>query len=326
MDSVTPPPPPKLLDQLRERIRYRHYSLRTEQAYVHWVKRFIFFHDKKHPKEMGKPEVEAFLSFLANEGHVAISTHRQALSALLFLYREVLGVELPWLSEMGRPKIPKRLPVVLTETEVRRVLDRVNDQTFQLMARLLYGTGMRLMECVRLRVKDVEFERREIVVRAGKGNKDRVTMLPGSLMAPLQAHLDRVREVWLADRAAGRPGVELPDALDRKYQNAATEWGWFWVFPAPSESIDPRSGVLRRHHLYEQNLQRAVKRAVIAACIAKPATPHTLRHSFATHLLQSGYDIRTVQELLGHSDVSTTMIYTHVLNKGGRGVVSPLDR
>jgi integron integrase len=326
MDSVTPPPPPKLLDQLRERIRYRHYSLRTEQAYVHWVKRFIFFHDKKHPKEMGKPEVEAFLSFLANEGRVAISTHRQALSALLFLYREVLGVELPWLSEMGRPKIPKRLPVVLTETEVRRVLDRVDGQTYQLMARLLYGTGMRLMECVRLRVKDVEFERREIVVRAGKGNKDRVTMLPGSLMEPLQAHLDRVREIWLADRAARRQGVELPDALDRKYVNAATDWGWFWVFPAPEESTDPRSGVLRRHHIYEQNLQRAVKRAVISACIAKPATPHTLRHSFATHLLQSGYDIRTVQELLGHSDVSTTMIYTHVLNKGGRGVVSPLDR
>lgn len=326
MDSVTSLPPPKLLDQLRERIRYRHYSLRTEQAYVHWVKRFIFFHNKKHPKEMGKPEVEAFLSFLANEGQVAISTHRQALSALLFLYREVLGMEFPWLSEMGRPKIPKRLPVVLTETEVRRVLDRVDDQTYQLMARLLYGTGMRLMECVRLRIKDVEFERREIVVRAGKGNKDRVTMLPGSLMEPLKAHLDRVREVWLADRAASRPGVDLPDALDRKYVNAAAEWGWFWVFPAMEESTDPRSGVVRRHHIYEQNLQRAVKRAVIAACIAKPATPHTLRHSFATHLLQSGYDIRTVQELLGHSDVSTTMIYTHVLNKGGRGVVSPLDR
>jgi len=200
------------------------------------VKRFIFFHDKKHPKEMGKPEVEVFLSFLANEENVAVSTHRQALSALLFLYREVLGVELPWLSEMGRPKIPKRLPVVLTETEVRRVLDRVDGQTYQLMARLLYGTGMRLMECVRLRVKDVEFDRREIVVRAGKGNKDRITMLPGSLMEPLKAHLDRVRETW-------------PDALDRNYQNAATEWGWFWVFPAPEESTDPHSGIVRRHHM-----------------------------------------------------------------------------
>jgi integron integrase len=326
MDSITPTPPPKLLDQLRERIRYRHYSLRTEQAYVHWVKRFIFFHNKKHPKDMGKPEVEAFLSFLANEGHVAISTHRQALSALLFLYREVLGVELPWLSEMGRPKTAKRLPVVLTQTEVRRVLDRVDGQTYQLMARLLYGSGMRLMECVRLRVKDVEFERGEIVVRAGKGNKDRVTMLPESLADTLKAHLDRVREVWLADRAAGRPGVELPDALDRKYSNAASEWAWFWVFPASAESTDPRSGVVRRHHVYEQGLQRAIKRAVQAAGVAKPASTHTLRHSFATHLLQSGYDIRTVQELLGHSDVSTTMIYTHVLNKGGRGVVSPLDR
>lgn len=326
MDSVTSPQPPKLLDQLRERIRYRHYSLRTEQAYVHWVKRFIFFHDKRHPREMGRLEVEAFLSHLANVGKVAVSTHHQALSALLFLYREVLGTELPWMTEVGRPKKPKRLPVVLTQTEVRRVLDHIDDQTHQLMARLLYGTGMRLMECVRLRVKDVEFERREILVRSGKGDKDRVTMLPDSLIDALRAHLGRVREVWLADRAMGRPGVELPSALARKYPNAPEEWGWFWVFPSRAESTDPRSGITRRHHVYEQNLQRAIKQAMQGAGLAKPASTHSLRHSFATHLLQSGYDIRTVQELLGHSDVSTTMIYTHVLNKGGRGVVSPLDR
>ncbi|MBK9326480.1 MAG: integron integrase [Hydrogenophilales bacterium] len=326
MDSVTSSQPPKLLDQLRERIRYRHYSLRTEQAYVHWVKRFIFFHDKRHPREMGRLEVEAFLSHLANVGKVAVSTHHQALSALLFLYREVLGTELPWMTEVGRPKKPKRLPVVLTQTEVRRVLDHIDDQTYQLMARLLYGTGMRLMECVRLRVKDVEFERREILVRSGKGDKDRVTMLPDSLIDALRAHLGRVREVWLADRAMGRPGVELPSALARKYPNAPEEWGWFWVFPSRAESTDPRSGITRRHHVYEQNLQRAIKQAMQGAGLAKPASTHSLRHSFATHLLQSGYDIRTVQELLGHSDVSTTMIYTHVLNKGGRGVVSPLDR
>jgi integron integrase len=326
MDSVTSSQPPKLLDQLRERIRYRHYSLRTEQAYVHWVKRFIFFHDKRHPREMGRLEVEAFLSHLANVGKVAVSTHHQALSALLFLYREVLGTELPWMTEVGRPKKPKRLPVVLTQTEVRRVLDHIDDQTHQLMARLLYGTGMRLMECVRLRVKDVEFERREILVRSGKGDKDRVTMLPDSLIDALRAHLGRVREVWLADRAMGRPGVELPSALARKYPNAPEEWGWFWVFPSRAESTDPRSGITRRHHVYEQNLQRAIKQAMQGAGLAKPASTHSLRHSFATHLLQSGYDIRTVQELLGHSDVSTTMIYTHVLNKGGRGVVSPLDR
>ena len=325
MDSVTSSQPPKLLDQLRERIRYRHYSLRTEQAYVHWVKRFIFFHDKRHPREMGRLEVEAVLSHLANVGTVAVSTHHQALSALLFLYREVLGTELPWMTEVGRPKKPKRLPVVLTQTEVRRVLDHIDDQTHQLMARLLYGTGMRLMECVRLRVKDVEFERREILVRSGKGDKDRVTMLPDSLIDALRAHLGRVREVWLADRAMGRPGVELPSALARKYPNAPEEWGWFWVFPSRAESTDPRSGITRRHHVYEQNLQRAIKQAMQGAGLAKPASTHSLRHSFATHLLQSGYDIRTVQELLGHSDVSTTMIYTHVLNKGGRGVRSPLD-
>ncbi len=285
MNSISPQPP-KLLDQLRASIRFRHYSLRTEQAYVHWVKRFIFFHDKRHPKDMGGPEVEAFLTYLADVGMVAVSTHQQALSALLFLYREVLKQDLPWLSDMGRPKTPKRLPVVLTETEVRRLLDRINDQTYQLMARLLYGSGMRLMECVRLRVKDVEFDRREIVVRSGKGDKDRVTMLPGALVQPLQAHLERVKEVWLADRAADRPGVQLPNALEKKYPNAPLEWAWFWVFPAPSEAKDPRTGIIRRHHLYEQNLQRSIKLAVQIAGIAKPATTHTLRHSFATHLFQ----------------------------------------
>lgn len=329
MNSVITPTPmakaPKLLDQLRERIRYHHYSIRTEKAYVLWAKRYIHFHGMRHPNEMGKPEIEQFLSHLANEGNVAIATHNQALSALLFLYKEVLGIDLPWLTEIGRPKKPLRLPVVLTAAEVKRVLDRIDDRTLSLMARLLYGTGMRLMECVRLRVKDIEFERREITVRSGKGGKDRVTMLPASLLDELKAHLERVHDIWREDRAANCAGVQLPDALERKYPNAPTEWGWFWVFPAPSESLDPRSGLRRRHHLYEQNLQRAIKKAMRAAGIAKPATTHTLRHSFATHLLQAGYDIRTVQELLGHSDVSTTMIYTHVLNKGGRGVVSPLD-
>ncbi len=317
--------PPRLLDQVRERIRYKHYSIRTERAYVDWAKRFILFHDKRHPREMGAAEVEAFLSHLANEGNVAAATHQQALSALLFLYKQVLGVELPWLDEIGRPKKPQRLPTVLTSNEVQRLFAHL-DGTHGLMARLIYGSGMRLMECVRLRVKDLDFERREIVVREGKGDKDRVTMLPAALAPELRAHLARVKLLWAQDREAGRAGVYLPDALARKYPRAATEWGWFWVFPAREVSRDPRSGVERRHHAHEQAFQRAIKRAVAAANIAKPASTHTLRHSFATHLLQSGYDIRTVQELLGHSDVSTTMIYTHVLNRGGRGVVSPLDQ
>ena len=243
----------------------------------------------------------------------------------MFLYKEVLGTDLPWLGELERPKTPKRMPVVLTMDEVRRTLAQL-DGTHALMARLLYGTGMRLMEAVRLRVKDVDFSRNEILIRDGKGGKDRVTMLPTALAAPLQAHLERVREFWKADRAAGREGVYLPDALARKYPKAPAEWPWFWVFPARETSVDPRSGLERRHHTHEQALQRAIKKAYAAANVAKPASTHTLRHSFATHLLEGGYDIRTVQELLGHSDVSTTMIYTHVLNKGGRGVVSPIDR
>jgi integron integrase len=323
-DGTPSKPPVKLLDQLRERIRYKHYSLRTEHAYVQWAKRFVLFHDKRHPRDMGAREVEAFLSHLANEGNVSASTHQQALSALLFLYKEVLGVELPWLDDISRPKKSKRLPVVLTVAESHKLLTQL-EGTHELMARLLYGSGMRLLECVRLRVKDVDFERREILVREGKGNKDRVTMLPESLVMDLRAHLERVRGLWERDREAGREGVFMPQALEKKYPNGGKSWPWFWVFPSRSLSVDPRTGIERRHHAHEQALQRAIKRAVSNAGIAKPATTHSLRHSFATHLLQSGYDIRTVQELLGHSDVSTTMIYTHVLNKGGRGVKSPLD-
>jgi integron integrase len=317
--------PPKLLDQVRDRIRVKHYSIRTETQYVHWIKRFILFHGKKHPRDMGAPEVEAFLTHLAVEGNVAAATQNQALSALLFLYREVLGIDLPWLDNVTRAKRPQRLPVVLTRDEVHAVLDRMNG-THGLMTRLLYGTGMRLMECVRLRVKDVDFARGEILIRDGKGAKDRVTMLPQSLVSPLRAQFQQRRALFDDDLRAGKAGVYMPDALARKYPGAPTAWGWQYVFPSGSYSIDPRSGEERRHHLDEKLLQRAMKRAVQASGLAKPATPHTLRHSFATHLLEAGYDIRTVQELLGHKDVATTMIYTHVLNKGGRGVTSPLDR
>jgi len=316
---------PKLLDQLRARIRVKHYSLRTEDQYVLWVRRFILFHDKRHPVEMGALEVEAFLSDLAVNGRVSSSTQNQALSALLFLYREVLGITLPWLDNVTRAKPSQRVPVVLTAAEVRAVLDRM-EGIYGLMARLLYGTGMRLMECVRLRVKDVDFSRGEILIRDGKGAKDRVTMLPVAMVAPLQDHLGRRRILYDDDLQAGKAEVWLPDALERKYPDAATSWGWQYIFCSGSHSIDPRSGRVRRHHLDEKQLQRSMKKAVTAAGLVKPATPHTLRHSFATHLLEGGYDIRTVQELLGHADVSTTMIYTHVLNKGGRGVISPLDR
>lgn len=317
--------PPKLLDQVRARIRVKHYSIRTEDQYVFWIRRFIYFHDKRHPREMGATEVEAFLSDLAVNGRVAASTQNQALSALLFLYREVLEIQLPWLDNITRAKPSKHLPVVLTPAEVRAVLDRM-DGTYGLMARLLYGTGMRLMECVRLRVKDVDFGRNEILIRDGKGAKDRETMLPAALAGPLQDHLARRRVIYEDDLRDGRAAVWLPDALEKKYPNAPTEWGWQFVFCSGSHSTDPRSGRVRRHHIDEKLLQRAMKKAVTAARLAKPATPHTLRHSFATHLLEAGQDIGTVQELLGHADVSTTMIYTHVLNKGGRGVTSPLDR
>ena len=314
----------RLLDQVRERIRYLHYSIRTEQAYVQWIRMFVRFHGLRHPAEMGAAEVEAFLSWLANDRHVAVATHKQALSALVFLYQKVLGLDLPWLNEIGRPTSRVRLPVVLTHDEVGRLLQAM-DASHHLMAQLLYGTGMRILEAARLRVKDVDFERQAVVVREGKGFKDRVVMLPASLAQPLREQMHRARLVWGDDAKAGLGGVHMPNALDRKYPRSGASWAWFWVFPQAQTSVDPRTGVFRRHHVLEQSFQRAFKRAVGAAGIAKPATPHTLRHSFATHLLQSGYDIRTVQELLGHADVSTTMIYTHVLKLGGGAVRSPLD-
>lgn len=310
---------------MREALRVRHYSLRTEQSYLQWAKRFIYFHDKRHPREMGAPEVEAFLTWLAVEGRVAASTQGQALAALLFLYKQVLGVDLPWLDEVVRAKRPQRLPTVLTTDEVAALLQQM-EGVHSLMANLLYGTGMRLMECLRLRVKDVDLARREITIREGKGNKDRRTMVPTSLIPALEAHLDGVRERWRRDIEAGLPGVQLPNALEQKKPDEGQTLAWYWLFPARELSTDPRSGVRRRHHAHEQGIQRAIKRAVSAAGIAKPASTHTLRHSFATHLLESGQDIRTVQELLGHSDVKTTMIYTHVLNRGPMSVISPLDR
>ena len=316
---------PRLLDQVRDRIRRKHYSIRTEQAYLHWVKAFVRFHGMKHPATMGAAELEAYLTYLAVERQVSSSTQNQALSGLLFLYREVLEIELPWLDGIERSKRPTRLPVDLTEEEVTAVLGQL-DGTTALILKLAYGTGMRIMEVVRLRVKDVEFSRGEILIREGKGARDRVTMLPASLMLPLRDHLARVRFLHGRDCEQGLGEVFLPFALARKYPKAARDWGWQYVFPSNKLGIDPRSGHKGRHHADPQNLQRRMRQAVQLAGVNKPATPHTLRHSFATHLLQSGYDIRTVQELLGHKDVQTTMIYTHVLNRGGRGVKSPLDR
>ena len=327
IENTTTSTPPKLLDQVREKIRYKHYSLSTENTYVSWIKQYILFNHKRHPADMGPVEVEAFLTYLATARHVATSTQNQALSAILFLYREVLALDLPWLDNFERSTKPRRLPVVLTTLEVQTLLREADKapEPIGLIIKLLYGTGMRLMEAVRLRVKDVELTRREIIIRDGKGGKDRVTVLPDSLVEQIRIQL-ALRRAWHdQDIALGKVGVWLPDALDVKYPNAATEWGWQYVFAAKKYSTDPRSQVQRRHHVEEKQVQRYVKRAALAAGIAKPTTPHTLRHSFATHLLQVGYDIRTVQELLGHSDVSTTMIYTHVLNKGGRGVASPLD-
>ena len=319
----------RLLDQVSERIRYMHYSLKTEKAYLYWVRFFIRWSatqagGMRHSRDMGVADVEAFLSMMANERKVSASTHNQALSALLFLYREVLGIDLPWLNNIGRPQQAKRIPSVLTKDEVAGLLTQMDGIT-ALLARLLYGTGMRLMEGMRLRVKDVEFDRQVVIVREAKGGKDRVVMLPRSLAPALRLQMLAARALWEADRQAQRGGVEVPHALDVKYPKVGYSWGWFWLFPSPTFSIDPRSGVERRHHLFEERLQRALKVAVPKAGIHKPVSVHTLRHSFATHLLQGGTDIRTVQELLGHSDVSTTMIYTHVLKVAAGGTASPLD-
>lgn len=321
----SPTPKRRLLDQVRDVCRERQLSYRTEQSYVGWCKRFILHHHKRHPLEMGAAEVRAFLTHLARDRHVAASTQNQALNALVFLYGRVLGRELGEFGAIEPARRPERLPTVLSRDEVQRLLAGL-EGTFGLMARLLYGSGLRLMDCVRLRVKDVDFERGMIVVRDGKGRKDRVTPLPARVVPTLIEHLARVRLLWEQDRQNGIPGVALPDALEAKYPQAHTEWGWMWVFPAKGLSVDPRSGVRRRHHVHEQGLQRAVRQAVRLAGLTKPASCHTLRHSFATHLLEAGADIRTVQELLGHADVSTTMIYTHVLQRGACGVQSPLDR
>lgn len=314
----------RLLEQVRERVRYLHFSLRTEEAYLYWIKAFILFHGKRHPRDMGVAEIEAFLTHLANDRLVAAATHKQALSALVFLYGKVLGHDVPWLQNVGRPKSAPKLPVVLTPAEVTQVLSAL-DTRYRLIGQLLYGTGMRLMEGLRLRVKDIDFGHGAIVVRDGKGGKDRTVMLPDRLAGELRAQIARSSMLWELDRGANRAGVWLPTALEAKYPKLGQSLGWQWLFPSDELSVCPRSGVERRHHVLDKTFQRAFKKAVGLANLVKPATPHTLRHSFATHLLQARYDIRTVQELLGHSDVATTMIYTHVLKIGGGGVQSPLD-
>jgi integron integrase len=316
--------PKKLLDQVREAIQRKHYSPRTEKSYVAWIKRFIFFHGKRHPQEMGSAEVKAFLTHLAVHDHVAASTQNQALSALLFLYREVLYKDLDFPIDSVRAEKPKRLPTVLTKEEVHKVIERMSG-TYQLMAKLLYGSGLRLMECVQLRVKDLDFAQHQIIVRDGKGMKDRVTILPDSLIAPLQDHLARVKRLHEQDLTRGYGAVYLPFALERKYPNAHREWYWQYVFPSSRLAKDVKTGVVRRWYTSPSTLQKAVQAAARQAGLNKPVGCHTFRHSFATHLLENGYDIRTVQELLGHKDVRTTMIYTHILNRGGLAVRSPLD-
>lgn len=314
--------PRKLLDQLRDVLRRKHYSLRTEEAYVYWVKRYILFHNKRHPQEMARPEIEAFLNHLAVTENVAASTQNQAFSALLFLYQHVLNIDIQNVNAL-RAKKPKRLPVVMTKQECQSVIAALSG-TYQLMAKLLYGSGLRLTECLRLRVKDVDFAQNHLVVRAGKGDKDRVTLLPDNLKPEITSHLHRVNLQHQDDLKQGYGQVYLPNALARKYPNADRDWAWQYVFPSRNLSNDPRSNIIRRHHASESGLQKAVRQAAKQVGLTKPVGPHTFRHSFATHLLENGYDIRTVQELLGHKDVRTTMIYTHVLNQGPMGVRSPL--
>ena len=318
-------PKPKLLDQVREASRARHYSRRTEKTYVDWIKRFIFFHNKRHPLEMGEPEINQFLTDLAVNKKVSASTQNQALSAILFLYQHVLKKPLEWIDPAVHAKKPKRLPVVLTEDEVRAILNRMKGPT-KLVATLLYGSGLRLFECLQLRFKDIDFTRNQITVRDGKGQKDRITLLPESVKEPLLAHLRDIWRLHQKDLREGAGRVALPFALARKYPNADREWAWQWAFPAPTRYYDREAKIERRHHLLDRVIQKATKEAVLQSRIGKLATPHTLRHSFATSLLEAGYDIRTIQELMGHKDLNTTMIYTHVLNKGGRGVRSPVDK
>jgi len=317
-------PRPRLLEVVRAKVRARHYSLRTEKTYIFWIRRYVKFHGMRHPRDMGAAEVEAFLTHLAVDARVSASTQNQALAAILFLYRDVLEAKLPWLQSVVRAKPSAHIPVVLTRAEVKRVLALMTGTPW-LFASLLYGTGMRVQECVQMRIKDLDLDKCEVVVRDGKGAKDRVTVLPQALVPELEKHIERVKALFDADREAGRPGVSVPHALAKKYPRAAVTWGWQYLFPARSFCRDPYTRQLVRHHVYPQTMQRAVASAVHAAGITKPAGCHTFRHCFATHLLEDGYDIRTVQELLGHADLKTTMIYTHVLNRGGRGVRSPLD-
>lgn len=324
-DALTlPAHSPRLLDQVRGVLRVKHYSIRTEESYIQWIKRFIYFHQKRHPRDMGAAEIQAYLTHLAVNRNVSPSTQNQALSALLFLYQQVLKMELPWMDDITRAKKPQRLPVVFSKDEVKHLLAQFEGSRW-LVFSLLYGTGMRIMECVRLRVKDVDFEKREITIRSGKGDKDRLTLLPAPLIDPLRLHIEKVRHLHEQDLKGGYGTVYLPYALDRKYPTACREWGWQYVFPAKNISTDPRSGRQQRHHIDEQALQKAMKVAIRRAGITKPGSVHCLRHSFATHMLEDGYDIRTVQELLGHKDVKTTQVYTHVLRRGPRGVRSPLE-
>ncbi|MDZ4719030.1 MAG: integron integrase [Roseiflexaceae bacterium] len=316
--------PPKLLDQVRAVLRVQHYAIRTETAYVNWIRRYIIFHHKRHPNEMNTAEIEAFITHLAVSENVSASTQNQALAAILFLYHSVLRLELERPVDAVRAHSPIRLPVVMDRAEVRRVIDCLSDP-YRLMAQLLYGSGLRLMECLRLRVKDVDFAQHQLIVRSGKGDKDRDTLLPDSLHASLHRQLRLAETLHKNDLEQGYGSVYLPNALERKYPSAQREWAWQYVFPASKLSTDPRTGLVRRHHVDESSLQKAIRAAVKQAGLTKPASCHTFRHSFATHLLESGYDIRTIQELLGHHDVKTTMIYTHVLNRGGKAVRSPLD-